>query len=133
MRWQPVQAPELAPMPAFAHAAIAGDFVYVSGMIGAGPGRTLVEGGVGAELTQALRNAEHALAAAGATLDDVCKVNVYLAAPGPTARDAMNAAYLAVFGARPPARITVGATELALGAAVEIDCVAYLGERTERT
>ena len=133
MRWRAVQAPELAPMPAFAHAAIAGDLVFVSGMIGAGPDRTLVPGGVGAETTQALRNAGHALAAAGATLADVCKVNVYLAASGPQARDDMNAAYLAVFGPRPPARITVGTTELALGAAVELDCVAYLGERTERT
>jgi enamine deaminase RidA (YjgF/YER057c/UK114 family) len=48
--------------------------------------------------------------------------------PGAEAREAMNAAYLEVFGARPPARITVGATELALGAAVEIDCVAHLGK-----
>jgi enamine deaminase RidA (YjgF/YER057c/UK114 family) len=112
-------------MSVFAHAAVAGDFVYVSGMIGAGPDRRLVEGGVGPELTQALRNAEHALAAAGATLADVCKVNVYLAASGPAAREEMNEAYLAVFGDDPPARITVGATELALGAAVEIDCVAY--------
>jgi len=129
--WRPVQAPDLAPMAQFAHATVAGDFVFVSGMIGAGPDRRLVEGGVGPELTQALRNAEQALAAAGATLADVCKVNVYLAASGPDARDAMNAAYLAVLGDRPPARITVGTTELALGAAVEIDCVAHLGDPTE--
>lgn len=115
-------------MPAFCHATVAGSTVYVSGMVGAGPDRVLVEGGVGPELTQALRNAEAALAAAGATLADVCKVNVYLAASGPDARAAMNAAYLAVFGAEPPARITVGVSELALGAAVEIDCVAYLGD-----
>jgi 2-iminobutanoate/2-iminopropanoate deaminase len=124
--WRAVQAPELAPMPAFAHAAVAGDFVCVSGMIGADADRKLVDGGVGPQLTQALRNSELALAAVGATLADVCKVSVYLAVTGAAAREQMNAAYLAFFGERPPARITVGATELALGAAVEIDCVAYL-------
>jgi enamine deaminase RidA (YjgF/YER057c/UK114 family) len=30
-----------------------------------------------------------------------------------------------VFGAEPPARITVGCTALALGARVEMDCVAF--------
>jgi len=37
----------------------------------------------------------------------------------------MNEAYLEVMGNDPPARITVGRTELALSAAVEIDAVAY--------
>ena len=37
----------------------------------------------------------------------------------------MNEAYLDVMGVDPPARITVGRAELARGAAVEIDAVAY--------
>jgi len=37
----------------------------------------------------------------------------------------MNQAYVEVVGADPPARITVGRADLALGAAVEMDCVAY--------
>jgi 2-iminobutanoate/2-iminopropanoate deaminase len=37
----------------------------------------------------------------------------------------MNAAYLKVIRSDPPARITVGRADLALGAAVEIDCIAY--------
>ena len=37
----------------------------------------------------------------------------------------MNRAYLEFFGEDPPARITVGCAALALGALVEIDCVAY--------
>ena len=51
------------------------------------------------------------------------KVNVFLADMGTFAE--MNQAYLAVMGTDPPARITVGRAELALGGAVEIDCVAY--------
>jgi enamine deaminase RidA (YjgF/YER057c/UK114 family) len=37
----------------------------------------------------------------------------------------MNEAYLEVMGSDPPARITVGGAELARGAAVEIDAIAY--------
>jgi enamine deaminase RidA (YjgF/YER057c/UK114 family) len=37
----------------------------------------------------------------------------------------MNEAYLKVIGSAPPARITVGRADIALGAAVEIDCIAY--------
>lgn len=37
----------------------------------------------------------------------------------------MNDAYLEVFGDTPPARITVGGVELALGATVEIECIAH--------
>ena len=37
----------------------------------------------------------------------------------------MNSAYVEIMGDTPPARITVGKAGLAIGAAVEIDCVAY--------
>ena len=41
----------------------------------------------------------------------------------------MNDAYLGVFGSDPPARITVGCTQLALGAIVEMDCTAFTSSR----
>lgn len=114
----------LAKLPAFCHAVIAGDFIYVSGTLGALPNSmTLVDGGTGPETTQTMRNIETILHACGATLADIVKVNVFLADMRTFA--AMNEAYLDVMGADPPARITVGRAELALGAAVEIDCVAY--------
>jgi enamine deaminase RidA (YjgF/YER057c/UK114 family) len=50
-------------------------------------------------------------------------VNVFLADMRTFAE--MNRAYLEVMGEDPPARITVGRADLALGGAVEIDCVAY--------
>jgi 2-iminobutanoate/2-iminopropanoate deaminase len=83
----------------------------------------LVEGGTGRETTQTLRNIEVILKSCGASLDDVVKVDVFLKDMGTFAE--MNEAYLAVMGSDPPARITVGRAELALGAAVEIDCIAY--------
>jgi 2-iminobutanoate/2-iminopropanoate deaminase len=114
----------VARLPAFCHATVVGEQVFVSGMLGAAPApMELVPGGIAAETTQALRNIETILAACGCGLDDVAKVNVYLTDMG--GFGAMNEAYLGVFGADPPARITVGCTELALGARVEMDCVAF--------
>jgi 2-iminobutanoate/2-iminopropanoate deaminase len=114
----------VARLPAFCHATVAGNQVFVSGMLGARPGALeLVPGGIAAETTQTLRNIETILAACGCGLADVAKVNVYLTDMAAFA--AMNEAYLAVFGAEPPARITVGCTGLALGALVEMDCVAF--------
>jgi enamine deaminase RidA (YjgF/YER057c/UK114 family) len=82
-----------------------------------------VPGGIAAQTTQTLRNIETILAACGCGLADVAKVNVYLTDMASFA--AMNQAYLGVFRADPPARITVGCTALALGALVEMDCVAF--------
>ena len=114
----------VAGLPAFCHATVAGDQVFVSGTLGARPGALeLVPGGIAAQTAQTLRNIEMILAACGCGLADVAKVNVYLTDMASFA--AMNQAYLDVFGAEPPARITVGCAALALGALVEMDCVAF--------
>lgn len=124
MKLRKVNVDGLARLPAFCHAVVAGDFIYVSGTLGVKPNSMdLVQGGTGPETTQTLRNIEAILKACGASLDDVVKVDVFLEDMGMFAE--MNEAYLAVMGANPPARITVGRAELALGAAVEIDCIAY--------
>ncbi|MEZ4712750.1 MAG: RidA family protein [Caldilineaceae bacterium] len=124
MSIQKITVDGLAKLPAFCHAVIAGDFIYVSGTIGTKPdSMELVTGGIGPQTTQTLRNIEQILAGCGATLEDVVKVNVFIANMKEFA--AMNHAYIAVMGENPPARITVGRADLALGAAVEIDCVAY--------
>jgi 2-iminobutanoate/2-iminopropanoate deaminase len=119
-----VVVPGLAKLPAFCHATIAGDFVFVAGTLGTLPdSMQLVAGGTGAQTEQTLRNIATILAACGATLADLVKVNVYLADMATFGE--MNAAYLRVMGRDVPARITVGRAELALGAAVEIDAIAY--------
>ena len=115
----------LARLPAFCHAVVAGDFIFVSGTLGIKPdSMELVAGGTGPETTQTLRHIETILDACGASLDDVVKASVFLADMETFGE--MNQAYLEVVGADPPARITVGRADLALGAAVEIDCVAYV-------
>jgi 2-iminobutanoate/2-iminopropanoate deaminase len=114
----------LARLPAFSHAVVAGDFIYVSGTLGVKPNSMdLVEGGIGPETTQTLHHIETILEACGASLNDVVKVSVFVADMD-TFVD-MNEAYLKVIGSDPPARITVGRADLALGATVEIDCIAY--------
>lgn len=121
-----VNVDQVARLPAFSHAAIAGDHVYVSGTLGTAPGKLeLVAGGVEAETTQVLENMARILQACGVSFADVVKVNVYLRDMDSFA--AMNRAYIAYLGEDGPARITVGRTGLAMEAAVEMDCVAYRG------
>ena len=117
----------LARVPSFSHAVIAGDFVHVAGSLGTmGDTTELVEGGVGPQTTQTIRNIETILEATGLGLDNVVKMNVYLSDMADF--QLMNEAYMEAIGDSPPARITVGGVDLALGGAVEIDCVAYRGD-----
>jgi enamine deaminase RidA (YjgF/YER057c/UK114 family) len=122
--WTRIVAPDVPELPVFAHAAVAGDTIYVAGMLGLSDDFSgLVEGGIGPETTQAFRHVERILTAANATLADVVKVSVYM--PELDEWDEMNRAYLQVFGERTPARIAVGCNALLFGARVEFDCIAH--------
>lgn len=124
MALQKINVPGLGRLPTFCHAVCAGDTIYVSGTLGTkGESLELVAGGTGPQTTQALRNIERILQECGASLADLVNVNIYLSDINTFAD--MNGAYLEVIGDDPPARITVGGNDLALGAAVEIDAVAY--------
>lgn len=81
-----------------------------------------VEGGVAAETEQVLKNVQAILEAAGCSLRDVVKVNVYLSHSGDFR--AMNEVYGRFFSEEPPARTTVQASP-PVPILVEIDCVAY--------
>lgn len=121
---QKINCSNLAGIPAFSHAVKAGDFIYVSGTLGTKQDKMeIVQGGVTRETEQILFHFENILGQCGASMEDIVKVNVYL-----TDMDNfhdMNSAYLDVIQFEPPARITVGVKELALGASVEMDCIAY--------
>ena len=113
--------PDWAP---FSSVARAGDLLFVSGHLGRRPGTTdLVPGGAGPQTTQTMANIETSLALAGADLDDLVSCTIYLADMADY--EAMNAAYAAALGEHRPARATAGVEALALGAAVEIECVAH--------
>lgn len=124
MRAKKVNVEALGRLPAFCHAVVAGDLIFVSGTLGTLPGGLdLVEGGTREQTAQTLRNIETILQECGASLADLVKVDVFLS--DMKTFPEMNAAYLEIIGSDPPARITVGRADLALGAAVEIDAVAY--------
>ena len=119
-----INVPELGKLKAFSHATKAGGFIFVAGTLGTKTGSfELVPGGAKAETRQTLENIRAILRGAGADLQDVVKVNVFITDMAKFGE--MNEAYLEFFPSEPPARITVGCAALALGAFVEIDCVAY--------
>jgi 2-iminobutanoate/2-iminopropanoate deaminase len=112
----------------FSSAVRVDDVLFLSGQIGARPGtRELVPGGIEAETRQTLENIKAVLEYAGSSLDRVVKCTVFLADFDDYA--AMNAVYGTYFAKDPPARSALGSNGLALGAKVEIECIALAGVR----
>ena len=101
----------------------AGDWLIVSGQVGVLDGK-VVPGGVAAETTQALANADALLRSEGSSLADVRKTTVFLR----HMRDygLMNDAYVAALGDNRPARSCVAVVELPIVALVEIEAWAYV-------
>ena len=107
----------------FSEAVRVGDTIFLSGQMGIVPGTmTLAPGGVRAETRQALDNLRTILEAHGLSLRHVVRCTVMLAdiAEWP----AFNEVYREYFEAPYPARSAFGASGLALGGRVEIECVA---------
>lgn len=96
----------------------AGEWLIVSGQLGLRDG-ALVEGGVEAQLSQAIANLSAVLSGEGAGLASVVKTTVFLTDIADYA--AMNSAYSAAFGEHRPARSAVAVAALPLGGAVEIE------------
>lgn len=114
-----------APVGPYSHAASSGEqgLLHLSGQTPIDPatGR-LVDGDVSTQARQVFTNLQAVLAAAGRTLDDVVKVNVYLVDMADFS--AVNEVYATVFAEPYPARTTVAVAALPLGARVEIELVA---------
>jgi reactive intermediate/imine deaminase len=110
----------------FSPAVRVGNLLFLSGQIGAVPGtRNLAPGGIEGQTRQTLENIKAVLEHAGSALDRVVKCTVFLGNIADYA--AMNAVYSSYFPKDPPARSTLAASGLALGAAVEIECIALAG------
>jgi reactive intermediate/imine deaminase len=118
-----VLAPDPSPLPFFSPAIRTGDLVFLSGQIGVKPGtRELVPGGTEAETAQTLEGIRSLLERIGLGMEDVVKCTVFLADIADYQR--MNEVYRTFFPKDPPARSTLAAGGLALGARVEIECIA---------
>ena len=102
----------------------AGDWLVCSGQVGQSAG-AIVEGGVAAQLTQAIANLEDLLRSHGASLTNIVKTTVFLTDMGDFG--VINETYVAAFGDHRPARSAIGVAALPLGAAVEIEAWAWVG------
>ena len=108
----------------FTPAVRVGNLLYLSGQLGTDSTGKLAPGGIEAETRQALTNIKKLLEASGSDMDHVVKCLVMLADIGEWAR--MNTVYVTFFPVHKPARSAFGATGLALGGRLEIECIATM-------
>jgi reactive intermediate/imine deaminase len=108
----------------FCEGTAVGGLVFLSGQLGNVPGTlALVAGGIGAEARQALANIRTVLETQGLGPANLVRCTIMLADIGEWA--AFNVAWREFFGDQPmPARSAFGCAGLALGARVEIECIA---------
>lgn len=111
----------------FSEGVRVGHTLYLSGVIGTAPGtRTLVPGGIEGQTRQVMETIKSVLERNGSSLDQVVKCTVMLADMSEWAK--MNAIYVTFFPKHFPARSALGVNGLALGAQVEIECIATVGD-----
>jgi 2-iminobutanoate/2-iminopropanoate deaminase len=109
------------PRPPYSPVVVSGDTVWTAGQIANDPEGNLVAGGIVEQTRRALANVRTCLEEAGCTMDDVVKVNAYLADLGDF--PGYNEAYVEFFDEPYPARTSVQAG-LPPGVLVEIEAVA---------
>ena len=111
------------PLGPYSQAIIDGDLIFVAGQGCTNPATGKLElGDARSETKRTFQNIAAILDAAGSSLDDVLKCNVYLRDINDFA--AMNEVYETFFSAPFPARTTIQAGALPGGIAVEIECIA---------
>jgi 2-iminobutanoate/2-iminopropanoate deaminase len=113
----------------FSEGVRVGDVLYLSGVVGIKPGTmTLVPGGLEAETRQVFDNLGTVLNGAGAAPSDVVKCTVMLNDIRQWSK--FNEFYTAFFKQHRPARSAFGVAGLALGAAVELECIAAVPRKS---
>jgi reactive intermediate/imine deaminase len=118
-------AESLAPLKLpFSEAVRVGPLLYLSGAMGVDDTGALVPGGIEAETRQTLANIRSVLERHGSSMDRVIKCTAMLADMGEW--PAMNRVYVEYFTVNLPARSAFGASGLALGGRVEIECIATI-------
>ena len=109
----------------YSQAVQSGNTVYLSGQIGLDPASMQMAEGIDAQTARVFDNLKAVAAAAGGTLADAVKVNIYLTDLAHFAK--VNDAMASHFSQPYPARATVQVAALPRGALVEIDAVLVLG------
>ncbi len=116
------QAP--AAIGTYSQAVRAGDTVYLSGQIGLDPSSMQLVEGIEAQIHRVFANLAAVAQAAGGSLADVVKLNVYLTDLAHFGR--VNEIMAQYFSPPYPARAAVGVASLPRGALVEADAVIVL-------
>ena len=97
-------------------------FVFVSGQIHQAPDGSIVEGSVTEKMKQIMTNISEILISAGANLNDIVKVTIYVT--DMSQMPEFNEQYPKYFDTPYPAREAVCVKELPLGATIEISVIA---------
>ena len=113
------------PIGPYSQAIRAAGLIFTSGQVALDPAtQQIVAGDVAAQTDRVLKNLAAVLAASGSGMDKVLRCTVFLKNMSDFPK--MNAIYAEFFPKDPPARTTVAAAELPLGALVEIEAIASL-------
>lgn len=109
----------------YSQAVSVGDTVYLSGQIGLDPATMQMVDGIEAQIVRVFDNLKAVAQAAGGSLGDVVKLNVFLTDLAHFAK--VNETMARYFSEPFPARAAVGVKELPRGALVEADAVMVIG------
>lgn len=108
----------------YSQAVQVGNTIYMSGQIGLDPAAMVLVDGIDAQIVRVFENLKAVAEAAGASLNDAVKFNIYLT---DLANFAKVNEVMAKYVAQPyPARAAVGVKELPKGALVEADAILVL-------
>lgn len=111
----------------YSQAIKAGNTIYLSGQIPLDPTRmVLVDGGIEAQAHRVFQNISEVCKAAGGSLGDMVKLNLYLTDLSDF--DAVNTVMKEYFDAPYPARAAIGISQLPKGSLLEAEGVMVLGD-----
>ncbi len=116
------RAPAILP---FSEAVRAGDLLFLSGQIGTDDKLQLVSGSIEGQSHQMMQNIKAVLERNNSSMSEVIKCTVFLS--DIKNWPAFNEVYVQYFKAPYPARSALAASGLALGALVEVECIAHIG------
>ena len=113
----------------FSEAVRVSDLLFISGQVGTDESGVLVDGGITSESRQVMENIKQIVHRRGLTMSDIVKCTVFLADVSQWGE--FNQIYTTYFSKPYPARSALGANGLALGAALEVECIAAFKPRTD--
>ena len=106
----------------FSESVRVNELLFISGQVATDSSGALVEGGIESESRQVLNNIKQIIQRRGLTMNDIVKCTVFLADVSEWGN--FNQVYTTYFSKPYPARSALGANGLALGAALEVECIA---------